>query len=71
MFGGEDGDIQTAAKANKRTFIEALREYSSQQPGPSPNKRVTVDTNETDTIRVEVNKVYTSFFVSQPSSHSG
>jgi hypothetical protein len=42
-------------KPNKRTFLEALREYS-QQTAPNA-KRASVTATETDIIRVEISKV--------------
>ncbi len=56
---GEDGDSSNpnSGKACKRTFLEAIREFTTQQAGPSA-KKATVDPNATDTIRVEINKVY-------------
>ena len=51
----------SGSKSNKRSFLEALKEFSSQQTQPNP-KRVNVDANATDTIRIEVNKVLTYYF---------
>jgi hypothetical protein len=42
-------------KSIKRTFFEALHEFS-QQTSPAP-KKPTIEPTATDTIRVEVNKV--------------
>jgi hypothetical protein len=41
--------------SNKRSFVEALKELSSQQTPAA--KRINVDPIATDTIRIEVNKV--------------
>jgi hypothetical protein len=51
--------------SNKRSFVEALKEFTQTQTTP-PAKRQTVDPTATDTIRIEVNKVPTkNSFVSQ------
>ncbi len=47
--------------STKRTFVEALKEFSSQQTTPSA-KRPTIDPTATDTIRIEVNKVFSNCF---------
>jgi hypothetical protein len=52
IFGPGSGN-----KPIKRTFIEALREFTTTQETP-PNKRPPVVPNATDTIRVEINKVF-------------
>jgi hypothetical protein len=51
----------SGGKPTKRTFIEALREFTAQQTTP-PSKRVTPAPNATDTIRVEINKVFPVIF---------
>jgi hypothetical protein len=40
---------------NKRTLLEAFREFTAQTTPPS--KRAPIVPNATDTIRVEINKV--------------
>ncbi len=52
----EVNPLLTTTKTTKRSFIEALREFTDQQTSPNP-KRVSVDAKATDTIRIEVNKV--------------
>jgi hypothetical protein len=42
--------------SNKRSFVEALKEFTSQQTTSA--KRISVDPIATDTVRVEVNKVF-------------
>ncbi len=53
-----DSSFGSGQKSNKRSFVEALREFTSQQITPAP-KRLNqgIESNTTDTIRVEVNKV--------------
>jgi hypothetical protein len=46
----------SGVKSHKRSFLEALKEFSTQQTQPNP-KRINVDANATDTIRIEINKV--------------
>jgi hypothetical protein len=49
-------DNPFGSNPNKRSFVEALKEFSQTQTTP-PAKRQTVDPTATDTIRIEVNKV--------------
>jgi hypothetical protein len=62
MMEFEEGS--SSQRASKRTFLEALREYS-QQTVPNA-KRATVDANATDIIRVEINKVLNLTFLRHP-----
>jgi hypothetical protein len=60
----------SGGKPNKRTLLEAFREFTAQTTPPS--KRAPIVPNATDTIRVEVNKVLNppqiiTLFVSQGS----
>jgi len=57
-----DTDSVGTSKSNKRSFVEALREFSSQQTTPAP-KRVNIDLSATDTVRIEVNKVPQHFII--------
>ncbi len=55
---GGSGSGSGNPRATKRTFLEAWKEFSSQQGGPNAKRvSVNVDANETDIIRVEINKV--------------
>ncbi len=58
--GGSGGSGTT--RATKRTFLEAWKEFSTQQAGPNAKRvSVDVDANATDIIRVEINKVFNSY----------
>jgi hypothetical protein len=48
--------LANQVNSNKRSFIEALREFQSQQTVPNP-KRASINANATDVIRVEISKV--------------
>jgi hypothetical protein len=50
------------SRAAKRTFLDALQQFSSSQTESPAFKRVSVEPSATDTIRIEVNKVH---YVSQ------
>ncbi len=56
-MSGDDSMLGVpSGSGRKRTFIEALKELTTQQTIPNA-KRISVDAKATDTIRVEVNKV--------------
>jgi hypothetical protein len=54
-----DGLLGAVPNVNKRTFVEALKEFTSTQTPAA--KRISIDPNSTDIIRIEVNKVLFPF----------
>jgi hypothetical protein len=49
-----DKFLLTSGKPTKRSFVEALKEFTQTTPSA---KRAPIVPNATDTIRIEVNKV--------------
>lgn len=48
---------RSGTKSNKRSFIEALCEFSQQTQQTPASKQVNVDPSLTNTIRIEISKV--------------